>query len=91
MADRVHLVVADDGKGANGTAKREPCETFRAGVGIPGMTARLRWAGGDLEIQSGPRGTRLHGVMLVHGNGSSLENVRASEDDRQTVTAGSPK
>jgi PAS domain S-box-containing protein len=91
VADRVHLVVADDGKGANGMAKREPCETFRAGVGIPGMTARLRRAGGDLEIQSGPRGTRLHGVMLVHGNGSSPEDARASEDDRQMATAGSPK
>ena len=100
VADRVHLVVADDGKGANGTAKREPCESFRAGVGIPGMTARLRRAGGDLEIQSGPRGTRLHGVMLAHGNGSGLGNGRASADDRQTapsrvldkeVTAGSPK
>ena len=84
VADRVHLVVADDGKGANGTAKREPCDSFRAGVGIPGMTARLRRAGGDLEIQSGPRGTRLHGVMLVHGKGSGRQNGRASADDRQT-------
>ena len=100
VADRVHLVVADDGKGANGTGKREPCESFRAGVGIPGMTARLRRAGGDLEIQSGPRGTRLHGVMLVHGNGSGLGNGRASPDDRPTApsrvldneaAAGSPK
>ena len=91
VADRVHLVVADDGKGASGTAKREPCESFRAGVGIPGMTARLRRAGGDLEIQSGPRGTRLHGVMLVHGNASSPENASASGDDRQLVTADSPK
>jgi PAS domain S-box-containing protein len=90
-ADRVHLVVADDGKGANGMAKREPCETFRAGVGIPGMTARLRRAGGDLEIESGPRGTRLHGVMLVHGNDSNPENAGASGDDRQMATAGSPK
>jgi PAS domain S-box-containing protein len=84
VADRVHLVVADDGKGANGMTKREPCESFRAGVGIPGMTARLRRAGGDLEIQSGPRGTRLHGVMFVHENGSGLRNGHASSDDRQT-------
>ena len=77
VADRVHLVVADDGKGANGMAKREPCESFRAGVGIPGMTARLRRAGGDLEIESRHRGTRLHGVMLVHENGSGLENGHA--------------
>jgi signal transduction histidine kinase len=62
------LVVCDDGKGANGAAiGREPCESFRAGVGIPGMTARLRRAGGGLEIHSGPGGTRLHGVMLANG------------------------
>jgi PAS domain S-box-containing protein len=67
VAGRVHLVVNDDGKGAKGTAGREPCESFRAGVGIPGMTARLRRAGGDLEIHSGPGGTRLHGVMLANG------------------------
>ena len=85
VADRVHLLVSDDGKGANG-AKREPCNSFRAGVGIPGMTARLRRAGGDLAIQSGPRGTRLHGVMLVNGNGSSgLGNGSASADDRQAA------
>jgi PAS domain S-box-containing protein len=86
LGDRVHLVVADDGKGANGTDKREPCSSFRAGVGIPGMTARLRRAGGDLKIQSGPRGTRLHGVMLVDGNGAGGPgNGHACADARQAA------
>jgi PAS domain S-box-containing protein len=67
LGGRVHLVVTDNGKGTNGSQKRETCESVRSGVGIPGMTARLRRAGGDLDIRSGPSGTRLHGVMLAKG------------------------
>ena len=67
LGGRVHLVVTDDGKGSNGSLRRETCESLRAGVGIPSMTARLRRAGGDLDIHSGPSGTRLHGVMLANG------------------------
>ena len=64
VADRIHLVVSDNGKGIEGAVNG-----FRVGVGIPGMTARLRRLGGDLEIQSGSKGTTLHGVIRAHGSG----------------------
>ena len=63
-------------------------KSFRAGVGIPGMTARLRRAGGDLEIHSGPGGTRLHGVMLVQWQTAAAGKWRASADDRQAAVTG---
>jgi signal transduction histidine kinase len=53
----VHVLVSDDGKGINGQFRN----VHRAGVGIPGMTARLRRLGGDLKIQS--RGTTVHGTL----------------------------
>ena len=59
IAGWVHLIVRDDGKGINGQFRT----TRRTGVGIPGMKARLRGLGGDLEIQSGTKGTTLHGIL----------------------------
>ena len=59
----VHLIISDDGKGINGVFR-----TRRAGVGIPGMTARLRRLGGDLEIQPGTKGTTLHGILPAREN-----------------------
>ena len=32
------------------------------------MTARLRRLGGDLEIQSGTKGTTLHGILPAREN-----------------------
>ena len=65
VSDRVHLLVSDNGKGIKGASNGQLCETLRSGVGIPGMTARLRRLGGDLRIKSGTDGTTLHGVILA--------------------------
>ena len=63
MAERLHLVVSDNGKGIDAELNGH-----RAGVGIPGMTERLRRLGGDLEVRSGPDGTTLHGVIPTRVN-----------------------
>ena len=65
VRDQVHLLVVDDGKGMAVAPNGHVCDTPRAGVGIPGMKARLRRLGGDLKILSRRGGTKLHAVIPV--------------------------
>jgi PAS domain S-box-containing protein len=62
IADRIHVLVTDNGRGAEG--KREG-PSFRPGVGIYGIRARARQFGGDLKIRTGSHGTRIHAVALI--------------------------
>jgi PAS domain S-box-containing protein len=62
VAGRLHVMVTDNGRGAEGK-QEEPA--FRPGVGIYGIRARARQFGGDLKIRTGPRGTRIHVVTLI--------------------------
>ena len=62
IADRVHVIVTDNGRGADGE-QEEP--SFRPGVGIYGIRARARQLGGDLKIRTGSHGTRIHVVALI--------------------------
>jgi PAS domain S-box-containing protein len=59
LANRIHLIVKDDGHGAKGNKRR----TFSSGRGVRGMTARARQYGGELRIHTGSRGTSVHVVM----------------------------
>ena len=52
----VHLTVADDGRGF------DP-EAVHAGFGLGGMRERVELLGGELEIASGERGTRVSAVL----------------------------
>ena len=38
---------------------------FRAGIGIPGMIARMQPFGGNLDIHSGPTGTAVHATVFI--------------------------
>jgi signal transduction histidine kinase len=62
VAGRLHVMVTDNGRGAEGK-QEEPA--FRPGVGIYGIRARARQFGGDLKIQTGPHGTRIHVATLI--------------------------
>jgi signal transduction histidine kinase len=62
IADRVHVIVTDNGRGAEGS---EEASSFRPGVGIYGIRARARQLGGDLKIRTGSHGTRIHAVALI--------------------------
>jgi len=62
IADRLHVMVTDNGRGAE-SRQEEPA--FRPGVGIYGIRARARQFGGDLKIRTGPHGTRVHVVALI--------------------------
>lgn len=69
LMQQLHLIVRDDGRGIQGTAHTDggPFPNPRLGVGIPGIRARLKQFGGDLQIWSGPDGTRLHAVVPLTG------------------------
>jgi PAS domain S-box-containing protein len=56
IADRVHLIVSDDGQGLRAQ---------QSGRGIRGMQDRARRWGGDLRIRSGSDGTMVHAIWPV--------------------------
>ncbi len=64
LDNRLRLVIRDDGQktettaGLNGTP-------YRLGVGIPGMIARMRQFGGNLDIRTGPNGTAVRASVLI--------------------------
>jgi signal transduction histidine kinase len=60
----LHLVISDDGKGFEKTTDRHNGQP-RAGVGLPGMTARIQQFGGKLDIRSGPKGSTVHAAVPI--------------------------
>jgi PAS domain S-box-containing protein len=62
---RLGLVISDDGQGAEETSEHESGKSLRAGIGIPGMIARMQQFGGNLQIDSGPKGTAVHATVPV--------------------------
>lgn len=80
VGDRLHLVVTDDGRGLpseRGTSHGK-VETLPAGVGIAGMSARLRHFGGKLDIRSSSTGTTVHVVVPIAIN--APESARTQQD-----------
>jgi signal transduction histidine kinase len=78
----LHLVVRDDGRGMPGAARRAHEESPRLGVGIPGMTARIRQLGGRFDVRSGRTGTRVHVVLpIVQRAGRQAE----TEPERELI------
>ena len=64
-ANRVHLLIADNGVGLkhSPTMGDEENSALPLGVGIPGMAARARQLGGKLDVRSKPTGTLVHAVL----------------------------
>jgi signal transduction histidine kinase len=60
IGSRVHLTVADDGKGGKTVDGRA---AFGPGRGLRGMAARAEEHGGELRIRTGARGTKLHALL----------------------------
>ena len=65
VGKRLRLVISDDGQGTEETSGRQNGKQFRLGVGIPGMIARMRQFGGNLDIHSGPNGTAVHATVFI--------------------------
>ena len=90
-AQRASLYISDAGtrdcvssSGMTGRARRRPRDTkavkpFRAGVGIPGMIARMQQFGGNLHINSGANGTAVHATVPI-----GKRQRQQPEDSRQS-------
>jgi signal transduction histidine kinase len=80
VSDRLHLVVRDDGCGVGDDKDRRrlDVDALPLGVGIPGMTARVRHFGGTVDIRSGPLGTSVHVVMPIEVDAGSAFNELSS-------------
>jgi len=92
--NRVILRVKDDGHGMPATALQSVRENgMGAGVGLAGMTERIREIGGRLEVNSSPNGTEIVARVTVRSNGAiegrPLDN--GSLDGRQPATFGDGK
>jgi PAS domain S-box-containing protein len=60
IGSRVHLTVADDGKGGKTVNGRA---AFGPGRGLRGMAARAEEHGGELRIRTGAHGMKLHALL----------------------------
>jgi signal transduction histidine kinase len=71
IADRVHLIISDNGRGIQGKQEAGP------GRGIRGMQDRAYQWGGELRIRSGSQGTAVHAMWPVrpHAGTSSVRSA----------------
>jgi signal transduction histidine kinase len=88
IGEYFHLMITDDGRGCGPGNWRQERQngSLPAGVGIAGMSARVRHFGGTVDIRSRPRGTIVHVVIPAHANGNGNGSVPASapiEQDRR--------
>ncbi len=83
IGEHFHLIITDDGNGYRPGHWRQQRqnELLPAGLGIAGMSARVRHFGGTLDIRSKSRGTIVHVVIPVraNGNGSMPTSVRVEQ------------
>jgi two-component system NarL family sensor kinase len=71
------MSVSDNGRGFQLTPNAGSELGVSLGVGIPGMRARLRQFGGNLEIESDERGTSLRAFIPVNDPGASVSGFDA--------------
>jgi PAS domain S-box-containing protein len=80
IGDRLHVVISDDGIGLGATTNLGPSARLPTGVGIAGMTARMRQLGGRLHMRSKPTGTFVHAIVPVtEAHGTLPERQVAAE------------
>lgn len=74
MNGTVSLQVADQGKGLPAEILRQGAQNWEAslGVGLRGMSERLRQLGGELKVFSNERGTEVCATVPVHKEASAI-------------------
>lgn len=76
IANRLHLIIADDGEGMAPPIEGEKV----VGLGIPRMTARVAQLGGRVAIRSCSKGTLVHAVIpLAVAVSSEFPSVEAGD------------
>ena len=76
VGNRLHVVVSDDGIGLKASGNLAQGARLPTGVGIAGMTARMRQLGGSLQIRCKPKGTIVHAIVPI---GAAPERQIAAE------------
>jgi signal transduction histidine kinase len=66
VRQRLHIVIADDGKGIQSNSQSDQRRELSRGVGVPGMEARARRLGGKIDIRSRSGSTVVHAVVPIH-------------------------
>ena len=90
--DHIKVEIEDYGKGIQATKSKSALESVaRLGVGIQGMTERIRQLGGRLEITSGPkRGTLVTATIPFGGQVEVPASAIASTALASTFSADRP-
>ena len=70
--EHVMIKVVDDGKGIAQSAQRSGNGRRPAGLGVPGMHARVRQFGGSLEILGSTKGTTISARIPLAGNSGQI-------------------
>jgi len=65
VGNRLHVVVSDDGIGLKASGDLAQGARLPTGVGIAGMTARMRQLGGSLQIRCKPKGIIVHAIVPI--------------------------
>ena len=80
---RLHLIVSDDGRGAETGSQSGKRPSLKPGSGIRGIRMRLTQLGGRFKIgQTAPHGTRLHISVPVGNTGGSVSATARVERSR---------
>jgi signal transduction histidine kinase len=79
-ADRLHLLIADNGIGLKSALSLNCADgpSLPLGIGIPGMAARARQLGGSLNVRSRSTGTLVHAALPVGDRAPSPVRVIAA-------------
>jgi two-component system, NarL family, sensor kinase len=82
----VHLEVIDHGKGAPAASANVSSTAGPSlGVGIPGMRERIRQLGGQLDVEFGSQGTRVHALLPVGMSGQQRADQSSVDLVHQTA------
>jgi signal transduction histidine kinase len=88
LAGRLYLTITDNGQGVEGMSEDGGRALLRPGVGVRGIRARVRQFGGDLKVQSGSHGTRIHAVVPIHQASNAEKRSPWSRSPRTPKTKG---
>jgi CheY-like chemotaxis protein len=89
-ADAIKLEIEDYGKGIQAPRSKAPQESVaRLGVGIQGMTERIRQLGGRLEITSSPKRGTLVSAMIPLCSGQVAAPPASAESASSASVDGS--
>jgi PAS domain S-box-containing protein len=72
LGNRLHIVVSDDGIGLMASGSQAQGARLPTGVGIAGMTARMRQLGGTLNIRCKRKGTIVHAIVPINAAQAAL-------------------